>query len=55
MPEYINEFEKRLHKVKNYGAEMSDDILAHRLLMNDNLKQSKDQLIKVTISDLCYN
>ena len=25
IPEYINGFEKRLPKVKNYGAEMSDD------------------------------
>ena len=55
IPEYINEFEKRLHNVKNYGTEMSDDILAYRLLKNANLKQSKEQLIKATISDLCYN
>ena len=38
IPEYINEFEKPLHKVKNYGKEMSDDILAYGLLNNANLK-----------------
>ena len=55
IPEYIIGFEKRLPKVKNYGAEMSDDILAYHLLKNANLKQSKEQLIKATISDLRYN
>ena len=55
IPEYINEFEKCLNKVKNYGTEMSDNILAYCLLKNANLKQSKEQLIKAIISDLCYN
>ena len=53
--EYIKEFEKRLHKVKNYGIEISDDILTYCLLENANLKQSKEQVIKATISDLRYN
>ena len=52
---YINEFEKPLHKFKNYGAEMSDDILAYRLLKNANLQRSKEQLIKATISEIHYN
>ena len=34
---------------------MSDDILAYPLLKNANLKQGKEQPIKVTINDLCYN
>ena len=34
---------------------MSDNILAHHLLKNANLKQSKEQLIKATTSDLRYN
>ena len=55
IPEYINEFEKRLHKCKTYGSDMSDDVLAYRLLKNANLKQSKEQLIKATISDLKYS
>ena len=44
--EYINEFEKCPHKVKNYGAEMPDNILAYCLLKNANFKQSKLQLMK---------
>ena len=55
IPEYINEFNKCLHKVKNYGAGMLDDILSYHLLKNANLKQIKEQLITATISDLCYN
>ena len=39
IPEYINEFEKRLHKVKNFGTEMSDNILSYHLLKNANFKQ----------------
>ena len=34
--------------------EMSDNILACHLLKNGSLKQSKEQLIKATISDLRY-
>ena len=55
IPEYIKELNKCLHKVKNCRAEMLDNILSYHLLKNANLKQSKEQLIKATISDLCYN
>ena len=54
LTEYMNEFKKRLYKVKNYDAQMSGDF-AYRLLKNANLKQNKKQkkqLIKATISDL---
>ena len=34
---------------------MSDNILTYRLLENANLKQSKEQVIKATISNLRYN
>ena len=33
---------------------MSDDVSAYCLLKNANFKQSKQQLIKATISDLRY-
>ena len=55
IPEYINQSEKRLRKVEHYGGEMSDDILAYHLLKNVNLKQRKEQLIKVSINVFCYN
>ena len=55
IPNYINEFEKHLYRVKNYEADMSDNILAYRLMKNVNLKQSKEKLIKATINDLGYN
>lgn len=55
IPEYTDKFEKHLHKVKNYAADMSDDILAYQFLKNTYLKKSKARLIKVTITDLRYN
>lgn len=51
LTEYMNEFKKRLYKVKNYGAQMSGDF-AYRLLKNANLKQNKKQ--KKT-ADQSYN
>ena len=36
--EYINDFEKCHQKVNNYGAQMSDDVFAYRLIKNTNLK-----------------
>lgn len=43
IPEYINESEKRLNKVKTFGGDMSVSVLAYKLLKNENLKQSKEQ------------
>ena len=34
---FLNEFDKRLFKTKSFGTEMSDDILAYRLLKAANL------------------
>ena len=53
--QYINEFEKRPNKVKIYGGDMPDSVLAYRFLKNTNLKQSKEQLIKVTINNSIYS
>ena len=44
--EYINEFEKHLHKGKASDAQMSDDVLIYRLPKNADLRQSKEQLTK---------
>ena len=49
---YINEFEKHLHKVKNHGTQMPNDVLIYDFLKNANLKQSKEWLIKCTIRGL---
>ena len=53
--QYINEFEKCPNKVKIYGGDMPDSVLAYRFLKNTNLKQTKEQLIKVTINNSIYS
>ena len=40
IPEYISQFENGLNKVKTYGGDMSESVLAYRLLKNANLKQN---------------
>ena len=54
MTDFINEFERLKSKTKQYGTEMSTDILAYRLLKSANLSESHEQLAKATISDLTY-
>ena len=50
----FNEFEKRLYKTKSCGTEMSEDILAHRLLKSANLSNEDKQLIKAILPELQY-
>ena len=52
--DFIIEFEKRHFKIKNYGAGMTDDLLAYRLIKAANLPADKEQLIKATVSELTY-
>ena len=52
--EYINEFERLKSKTKNYGTEMSSDILAYRLLKSANISEQHEQLARATISELKY-
>ena len=46
--EYILEFDKRYLKTKNLGTQMSDDLLAYRLLRNANLGDQYTKLVKAT-------
>ena len=55
MKEFLNEFTRRYNKTKSFGSEMSDDILAYRLLTSANLPQQKEQPAKATISDLKFD
>ena len=34
MQSFLNEFKKKIYKTKLYGTEMSEDILAYRLLID---------------------
>ena len=51
--EFLVEFDKRLHKIKNY-IEYPEDLLAYRLLKAANLEPTHEKLIKATITELNY-
>ena len=53
--DFINEFERLLNKIKQYGSNMSSDILAYRLLKAANLSEYHEQLTRATISELNYD
>ena len=53
--DFINEFERLLNKTKQYGSNMSSDILAYRLLKAANLPEYHEQLTRATIPDLNYD
>ena len=40
--DYINEFEQCLNKVKTYSEDVSDSVLAYRILKHVNLKENKE-------------
>ena len=46
--DYILEFDKRYLKTKNLGTQMSDDLLAYRMLKNANLSDQYTKLVKAT-------
>ena len=50
--DFLTEFEKRFHKTKSYGTNISDDVLAYRLLKAANLPTRDEQLVKATITEL---
>ena len=54
MKDYMIEFERLLSKTKAHGSNMSEDILAYRLLRSANISQHHEQLARATISDLNY-
>jgi len=51
--EFLVEFDKRLHKIKNY-IQYPQDLLAYRLLKSANLDPTHEKLIKATITELNY-
>ena len=55
MRECLTEFEKKLHKIKSYKVDMTDDLLAFRLLKCANLTSRDEQLVKATITELKFD
>ena len=54
MDKFIDEFEKRWTKTKNKGTQLSENVLAYRLLKSANLSESQQQLLIATVQDNTY-
>ena len=52
--EYINEFERLHHKIKEYDMGLPSDVLAYRLLKQAGLSESYEQVARATVSELTF-
>lgn len=52
--EYINTFERLYQKAKHFKLELSDGVLAYRLLRSANLSDTHQQLARATLPALTY-
>ena len=55
MTDFIIEFERLLSKTRSYGTEMSEDILAYRLLKSANISEHHQELARATVPKLTYD
>ena len=54
MNEYIIEFERLLCRTRSHGSQMSENILAYRLLKSANLTSHHEELARATLTKLDY-
>ena len=52
--EFLNEFEIRYQKTKAFDIEMSENLLAYRVLMCANIPVEKQQLVRLTLNKWDY-
>ena len=52
---YILEFDRLYHKIKNYDMSIPDGVPAYKLLNNANIPKHHKQLVRVTLSEFKYN
>lgn len=55
MSEYINEFERRWKKTNSKGTQLSQNVLAYRLLKSANLTEENERLLKATVKEMTYD
>ena len=53
--EFCNVFDLKYNKAREYGTQLSTDVLAFRLMKSANLKEPEEQLIKATVGELTYD
>ena len=54
MSDHITEFERRWNKTKTEGTQLTENVLAYRLLKSSNLPPGKEQLIKATLDEITF-
>ena len=54
MTDFINEFERMYHKLKQHKMELPDGVLAYRLLKSAHLSEQHEQLARATLTELTY-
>ena len=52
---FIIEFDKRLTRTRKLGTQISDDLLAYRIIKSANLNEQDEKVVKATISALTYD
>ena len=52
--EYIDEFERRVRKLKAVNCELPDPVLAHSVIKNANLSEEVNATIKASATDFSY-
>ena len=52
--DFIIEFDKRLNRTRKLGTQISDDLLAYRMIKNANLSEQDEKVVKATTT-LKYN
>ena len=55
MTDFINEFERMYHKLKQHKMELPDGVLAYRLLKSAHLSEQHEQLARATLTELTYD
>ena len=53
--DYLNNFEQLYNKMKSYGIQMSENVLAYQLLKSANSPELHKQMVKGTITNLKFN
>ena len=53
--DFINEFERMYHKLKQHKLELPDGVLAYRLLKSAHLSEQHEQLARATLTELTYD
>ena len=52
--DYINKFEWLYNQIKRYDIEITNGVLAYRVLKNANISNEKQQLVQATLTSLTY-